>query len=407
MVLARTFQFGVDFHHASQDVRAGLQSLDLEQLKAFVPEAQELLLLKTCNRFEVFGRADEATQTRLQHWLGERLPQGVMVARVGDEAVHHCFRVAGALESMVVGEPQILGQMKQAWREAKSAGTLGTVLDRMCTHGFRVGKRIRRETAIGSQPISVASVAVRLCADAVEGLQDKNVAILGTGHMARAACEYMAQHNPARITVLTRQPSCPLGWPSVVSFSNYDVLEKLIVSADVVLAATQAQDYVLTASHIKAAAHGRVRPLAVADVSLPRNVDPIIGSIPGVNFVDLDEVNARTSAARAHRLVEATAAELIVADELQHFTRWANQRRKAHVLLHLQRYMDSLQQEVAGRYHSPEAQKAAQLMMGKILHQPLRYLTNDAISAEDLERLVGDMFGLSCPRKMERDGFIT
>jgi len=407
MVLSRTFQLGVDCHHASQDVRAGLQALDLQQLKAFVPEAQELMLLKTCNRFEIFGRAEVSTQQRLQDWLGQKLPEKAMVVRVGDEAVQHCFRVAGALESMVVGEPQILGQMKQAWREAKSAGTLGTVLDRMCTHGFRVGKRIRRETAIGSQPISVASVAVRLCADAVEGLQGKTVVILGTGHMARSACEYMAQHNPEKIVMVTRQASCPLGWPSVVSFSNYDVLEKLIVSADVVLAATQAQDYVLTASHIKAAAHGRQRPLAVADVSMPRNVDPIIGSMPGVNFVDLDEINARTSAARAHRLVEASAAEMIVADELEHFTRWANQRRKAHVLMHLQRHLEALQLEVEGRYQSPEARKAAQLMMGKILHQPLRYLTNDAISAEDLERLVGDMFGLSCPRKMEPDGFTT
>ena len=96
---------------------------------------------------------------------------------------------------------------------------------------------------------------------------------------------------------------------------------------------------------------------------------------------------------------------MIVADELQHFNRWVNQRRKAHILQHLQRHLAGLQQEVASRYHSSEAHKASQLMMGKILHQPLRYLTNDAISAEDLERLVEDLFGLSCPRKIKHDGF--
>lgn len=407
MVLARTFQFGIDFHHARQDTRATLQPIDLAELRNVVPQAKELVLLKTCNRFEVFGQADQATQDQLQQWLEGRLPEGALVARQGQAAVQHCFRVAGALESMVVGEPQILGQMKEAWREAKAAGTLGTVLDRMYTHGFRVGKRIRRETTISQLPVSVASVAVRLCAEAVGGLAGKNIVVLGTGTMARASCQHMAAEGPAHIAVITRQVSCPLGWPAQAHFYGYDQLEKHLAGADVVIAATSAQDYVLTASQIKQAVHAKGATLAVADVSLPRNVDPIIGDIPGVYFVDLDEVNARTAAARAHRLASASAAEEIVADELQHFNRWVNQRRKAHILQHLQRYMDGLQQEVASRYHSPEAHKAAQLMMGKILHQPLRYLTNDAISAEDLERLVEDLFGLSCPRKIRHDGFTT
>lgn len=292
---------------------------------------EEGLIISTCNRVEMVASAPgglERGLDRLTSFLcGMReIPSSSIDAhlyrRSGPEAVAHVFRVASSLDSMVVGEPQILGQVKDAYQHAVSAGTIGRVLSQLMDRAISVARRVRNETAISQNPVSVSSVAVELASKIFGDLADRTVLLVGAGEMAELAAQSLMSAGSSRLIVTNRTAERAEGLAhkfggGVVSFEAfYDVFPL----ADIVICSTGASDYVVRHEDVKAALKSRKKgPLLCIDISVPRNIDPAISSFENTFLFDVDDLESVIEANKREREKEAKVAEAIIEAEVQHF----------------------------------------------------------------------------------------
>jgi|SRR5436853_3351466 len=292
---------------------------------------EEGLIISTCNRVEMVASAPAGLERgldRLTNFLcgARNIPSSSIDAhlyrRSGPEAVAHVFRVASSLDSMVVGEPQILGQVKDAYQHAVSAGTIGRVLSQLMDRAISVARRVRNETAISQNPVSVSSVAVELASKIFGDLADKTVLLVGAGEMAELAAQSLMAAGSSRLIVTNRTAERAEGLAQkfgggVVSFEAfYDVFPL----ADIVICSTGAADYVVRHDDVKAAMRSRKkRPLLCIDISVPRNIDPAISSLDNTFLFDVDDLESVIEANKREREKEAKAAEAIIEMEVQHF----------------------------------------------------------------------------------------
>ncbi|MBV8758613.1 MAG: glutamyl-tRNA reductase, partial [Deltaproteobacteria bacterium] len=332
------FVVGLSWRTAKVDVREKLAFREdeladaLRAMTAGLPVA-EALLISTCNRVEVYGVAkpgsDAATVVRQFLIEHRKVKPGdvaeALYARRGPEAIRHVFSVASSLDSLVVGEAQILGQLKAAYGIAGKAGTTGPVLGRALERAFGVAKRVRTETAIARGSANVSSVAVELASRVFGNLDGKNVLVVGAGKMSTLAARHLYSEGAQKIVVTNRSPEKAEALAAEIegTAKPFGDLEKLLVDADVVISSTGAREPILTKPLFKKVTKARRwKPMIVIDIAVPRDADPAINDLEGVYLYDIDALDKVVQANLAERAKAAEHAGKIVEHEAGQFEQW-------------------------------------------------------------------------------------
>ena len=293
---------------------------------------REGLIVSTCNRVEVLAETGNErlsdTIERVNQFLSrtDSLPRSLfethLYQHTDDEAVRHLFRVTSSLDSMVVGEPQVLGQVRRAYSIALEAGTAGRILNRLVHHAFRVAKRVRTETGIGANAVSISYMAVELGKKIFNSLEGHTALLIGAGEMAELSARHLLNAGVSRVLLANRTEeragrlAAELGGETV----NFAELSRYLVEADVIICSTAADRYLITEQMVREArGKRRNRPSFFIDISVPRNIDPAVGKIPNVFLFDIDDLESVISSNIREREREAERAELIVESEIMQF----------------------------------------------------------------------------------------
>jgi glutamyl-tRNA reductase len=293
---------------------------------------REGLIVSTCNRVEILS-ATASDQVefgvgRLRQFLDASgsLPTGFLdnhlYRHTDEEAVRHLFRVASSLDSMVVGEPQVLGQVRRAYSLAVEAGTAGRVLNRLVHHTFRVAKRVRTETGIAANAVSISYMAVELGKKIFDSLKGCTVMLIGAGEMAELSARHLVNAGVSRVIIANRteESARRMADEFGATIISLDQMDEFLGEADVVICSTGAPTYVLTEEQTrKARERRRNRPTCLIDISVPRNIDPKVGHVPNVFLFDIDDLESVISSNIREREREAERAELIVQSEVMQF----------------------------------------------------------------------------------------
>jgi glutamyl-tRNA reductase len=293
---------------------------------------REGLIVSTCNRVEILSATTaeqmEPGTGRLAQFLdaAAQLPSGFLsnhlYRHTDEQAVRHLFRVASSLDSMVVGEPQVLGQVRRAYSVAVEAGTAGRVLNRLVHHTFRVAKRVRNETGIAANAVSISYMAVELGKKIFGALKGCTVLLIGAGEMAELSARHLLNAGASRVLIANRtaETARQIADEFGAVTLPFEKLDEGLAEADVVICSTGAPTYVLTEAQARRAlSRRRNRPTCFIDISVPRNIDPAVGKVPNVFLFDIDDLESVISSNIREREREAERAELIVQSEVMQF----------------------------------------------------------------------------------------
>ena len=420
---------GVSHRTAPLEVREAL-AFPKERLAEALTRARdeagldEAMILSTCNRVEVYGRARgdgsqgadtvpaieaflAAFHGRSPHDLGD-----AVYRLAGAEAVRHAFRVAASLESMVVGEPQILGQVKEAYSAAEAAGTLGSTLNALRNRSLAAAKRARTETGIGHNAVSISHVAVELARKIFGDLRDKNVLLVGAGKMSALAARHLVRSG-ARATVLggrTFDKAAELAAALGGRAAPLESLRNEMAAADIVISGTGAAGIVIHHDDVVAARAARKgrhrRPLFLIDIAVPRDIEASVAAIGGVFLYDLDDLRAVAEANLRERRKEAAAAESLVEREVSEFLDWFKARDAVPVLVELRQRAEEIRRaelDKARRRMGPlnadqeqALEAATTAIVNKLLHSPMVHLKEAARNGHGPEQvsLIRKLLGL-------------
>ncbi len=418
---------GLSFRTAPVEVRERFASdgTALEQVLARLASRQELdevLFLSTCNRVEVMARPKgntEADRARSLKAIREVLAdhgkisapdlEPVLYEKEAEEAVRHVFRVTASLDSMVLGEPQILGQVKGAYDAAIAAGSLRSFLGRCVHRAFSVAKRVRTETALGAGTVSISSVAVELSRRVFGELDERTVLLLGAGEMAEAAARSIGKTaKEIRVCNRSMERAAALAQRFGGAASPLTDLETELGVADVVVASTASPSFVVTRDLVKRVMkRRRGRALLFVDIAVPRNVEPHVHTIDNVYVFDIDDLQQQVATGLEARKAEVMSAEKIVEHEVGQFLAWARGLDVQPAIVALRAktkgvLVAELDRTLQGRLkHLPEGDRAALLQMvesatNKLLHAPttrLRRAAGDG-DAQELASVIKELFEL-------------
>jgi glutamyl-tRNA reductase len=368
------------------------------------PGIEEAMVISTCNRVEIIahtenGHADLRGLLRERfHLKPEELDPHLYEFREQD-AVRHLFRVASSLDSMVVGEAQILGQVKEAYATAHAVGAVRENLDQLFTRAFAVAKRVRTETAVGSSSVSIASVAVELAKKIFGSLHDKNVFIIGAGKMSELAARHLMAHGCASIFVSNRTYDRAVGLAhkfhgQAIRFDDlYDNCDR----ADIVITSTGSPQAIFRREHGEQfLARRKNRPMFFIDIAVPRDVSPEMGKLDGIFTYDIDDLQQAVTSHVADRRKEAERAEAIIAVEVENFkSRFEARALTLDVvptIVSLQDHLETIRQaeidRVRGRlgHMTPEQEMAVEALtrgiINKVMHTPITTLKTAARESE-------------------------
>jgi glutamyl-tRNA reductase len=381
---------GVSHHGAPLDVRERLAFRQPEVVPALerlreLAGAREGVLLSTCNRTELYlveGEGEAATPA----WelLAERLgadASGYGYVRRDREAAAHLFRVASGMDSMVIGEAQIHGQVRDAWETSRPAS--GAVLNRLFQSALLVGGRVRSETTLGHGALSVSSAAVQLSKKIFGGLAGRRAMVLGAGEMAELALASLQQEGVRAAVVANRtfERAQALAAQYGATAVHYDAAWDALADVDLLLCSTAAPRPVVNVERVRAAVERRGdRPLCILDIALPRDVEPAVAKLDNVFLYDLDDLHAVVNANLERRHAELPAAEVVIGEEVEKFWQWVAGLAAVPVLTQLRGEMDRVRErELAAAMRRlsdlTPAQRAAvehfsQSLMNKFLHEP-------------------------------------
>ena len=369
----------------------------LAELKG-MPGVGEVALLSTCNRTELYAIADDVRA--LADWLATH-PGGApdlhayLYRHVDGDAARHLFRVATGLDSLVLGEPQILGQVKQAWAAARAAGTLGSRLDRLFQHAFTTAKRARTETRIGASPVSVASTAVRVLQESFVRPSEATVLLIGAGETIELAARHLVQAEVARLLVANRTLAHAQELAS--RHGGYalplEELDRHLAEADVVLSATASREPVITRAQAEQAlARRRHRPMLLLDLAVPRDIEAGVAELRDAYLYTVDDLQRTVEDGRRTRREAADEAEAIIELQVARYaaqyaasTRTAPLRRlrdhgeaaRAEVLARARRQL------AAGMPPERALEFLAHALTNRLLHAPTVALREAALEGDD------------------------
>ena len=364
----------------------------------------EAAIVSTCNRVELIacGTDDAALGRALPAFLadargvpGDALRDHLYV-HAGPDAVRHLFRVAASLDSMVVGEPQILGQLKDQYAAASAAGASGRVLHRCFHRAFSVAKRIRRETAVAQKAVSVGSAAVELARGIFDSLADKTALLLGAGAMGELTARQLLSHGVGTLLIANRtfDRAVDVAREMHGMAVPWDRLGRALPQADLVIVAASGDDALLGPDQMDdAMRERRRRPMFVIDLAVPRGVDPAVNALDGVYLYDIDDLEGVVADNRDARAAEAAKAETIIEVEVEAFWRWFTSLDVVPTIVALREKVEAMrQQEVertlaamgeAGDRHRGAVERLSQALVNKMLHAPLSALRDHRAQREE------------------------
>jgi glutamyl-tRNA reductase len=376
----------------------------------------EAVILSTCNRTEIYVCAPAGAESAVRGYLSEygqlslSALDAVLYTYRGDGAARHLLRVAAGLDSLVIGENEILGQVKDAFQMAQAAETIGPILSALFRYALQTGKRVRNETDIGHAALSVATIVVELAQGDCGSLTDRTALLIGAGKMSSLTARALVQAGLRCVLVANRtyqraeKLARSLGGRAV----HFDALAENLIQADIVICSTGAPHIVLHVEDVLAALAARPdQPLLVVDLAVPRDADPAIGELPGVRLADIDDLETQVQTHHPLAVAVRQAAEAIVRDELDDFRVWSDARLSVPVIRALRARADDIRQaELERTLHrlgdlTPQQQRAIEAMgraiVGKLLHDPIVHLKDppSGISRAQYLDLTQTLFGLN------------
>ncbi len=369
------------------------------------PQVAEAVLLSTCNRTELYAVAESGDA--LAQWLESHAGQlqGYLYQHADADAVRHLFRVATGLDSMVLGEPQILGQVKDAWAVARDNGLLGQRLDRLFQQTFSVAKRARTDTRVGANPISVASTAVRLAQNSFARLEDSTVLLVGAGETIELAARHLSEGRVRRLLIANRT----LAHAQELASRHGGValplteLERHLGEADVVFSATAAREPVITRTQVAAALKTRKhKPMLLFDLAVPRDIEATVGELQDAFLYTVDDLERAVEDNRRSRREAAAEAEAIIELQVARFVETLQASAHQAPLRQLRAYgeatrtemLDKARQQLAnGKSPEEVLELLAHGLTNRLLHPPTAALRAAALSGDtELTRAAERLF---------------
>lgn len=381
-----------------------------------VQEIKEVALLSTCNRVEIYtcvGNCNSGAENVKQflstfHGIGRCDFEKALYVHTGAQAIRHVFRVAASLDSMVVGEPQILGQLKDAFDFALARKTTGILLNQLMKKAISTAKRVRTETRIAENAVSISFAAVELARKIFTELAGKSFMLMGAGEMAELAARHLVNNGVTEVMVVNRtyERGCELASEfngKAVRFENF--LQEL-VHTDIIICSTGAPSYVLRKDQMqKVMKERKHRPVFIIDISVPRNIDPGINKIENVYLYDVDDLQEVVDTNVMERQKEADKAEMIITEEVEKFIRWVASLDSVPTIVALRQKAEEIKGEELEKFRTKfpdldeKKMKAieylATSLMNKLIHPPTAALKDDSEDRDELIAMIKKLYGLN------------
>ncbi|MEW5791540.1 MAG: glutamyl-tRNA reductase [Pseudomonadota bacterium] len=350
--------------------------------------AREAVILSTCNRTELYYSTNSEEAGSVSRWLGEyhhlssEALQPYLYLHQGDEAVRHLFRVAAGLDSLVLGEPQILGQLKAAYQQACLARSVGPLFNRLFHWSFSVAKRVRTETAIGGQAVSVAFAAVSLAKRIFGNLSCQQVLLIGAGETIELVARHLREQGVSQMTVANRtvERALPLAEEFDARVISLEQIPDALEQVDIVVSSTASPLPILGKGSVERALKARRhRPIFMVDIAVPRDIEPEVAELPDIYLYTVDDLQDIIQENMQARRSAAAAAEQIIAEEVAAFGRWRQGLETVPTIRLLREHADRLRRQELERAlrHLRQGQDPEQVLehlsqglTNKLLHQP-------------------------------------
>jgi len=374
----------------------------LEELKRN-DAIDEILLVSTCNRTELLlVPALDHAPAEAKEFLSaykkiplSRFNEALYTYR-GDEAVKHLFRVTSSLDSMIVGEPQILGQVKEAYRTATTCNASSVILNRLLHKSFSIAKKVRRETGIGDNAVSISYAAIELASKIFTRMETKKVMLLGAGEMAEIAVEHLISHGVRKIAVANRtfKNAVLLAEKFNGEAVSFEEREDCIERVDIIISSTGALDHVITAEKVKKAMRARKnRPLFFIDIAVPRDIDPAINKIANCYLYDIDDLQEVVNDNLHERKKEALKGERLVEEAVIKFHQWLEDLKVVPTIVAIKDKIDAIiegeTEKTLASLHSLSKEESDAIrrmnraITSKIMHDPILFLKNSGEHRKD------------------------
>ena len=402
------FATGLNYKTAPVEIREKL-SIKEEEIQSVLDKLSEnqhiyeICLLSTCNRVEVYGVSDnleEAYKWILDVFskisdLNKDILKNHIFFYKDREAIKHIFRVSASLDSMVIGEPQIVCQFKDSFSIARESKTVRHILTKLFDKALNVSKRIRTSTGISKRAVSISYAAVELAKKIFGDLSEKNVLLLGAGEMAELAARHLASTGVKHIFVSNRtfEKAVQLAEEFGGSAISFNKLYEFLPEADIIIVSTGAKEPILRKEHfekINKKRHGE--PIFIIDISVPRNVSEDVNEIENIYLYNIDDLKSVVDKNLQERKVAAAAAEIMLEQEVAKFEKWLNQRKAAPAIAKVRNYADEVvkyqleklfsQMPYLNEKERERIELAMKSVINKILHRPTMYIKEKASSEE-------------------------
>jgi glutamyl-tRNA reductase len=414
------FSTGFNYKTAPVEIREKLAitennyGLILEKLNS-IEDIYEICVISTCNRVELYGVSNDNVE-KLKEEILRILSQysTVPVNTLKDylffytnkEAIRHIFRVSSSLDSMVIGEPQIVCQFKDSFTKAKEYKAVRHILTRLFDKALNVSKKIRTSTGISRRAVSISYAAVLLAKKIFGDLKDKNVLIIGAGEMAELAAKHLHSLNVKHIFVSNRtfEKAVELADKFSGSAIRFEKIQEFLPEADIIIVSTGAKEPILKKEDVKRAIKSRKDPLFIIDISVPRNVEESVNELEGVYLYNIDDLKQVVNSNLEERKIEAQRAEFIIDEEVEKFVKWLNTLKVSPIISSVRDYADKLRQQQLEKlfkqmpYLNEKERETIDLAMrsliNKLLHRPTMYIKDKAAKEGNTEvvKIFEDMF---------------
>ena len=362
----------------------------LEQLVR-CPEIAENIILSTCNRVEIYARVDNSDQgiQLLKDFISDYhgLSRGSLdqyyYSYRDNQAIEHLFRVSASLDSMILGEAQILGQVKDAYSTARAFSSTGLVLNQLFEKAFNVAKKVREETGISERGVSISSAAVELAKKIFEDLENHSVMLVGTGEMAELAAKHLISYGVKTVYVASRTYERAISLAQTLNGCalDFDAFKEELYRADIVITSTAAPTFIIHKEMIEQAIHKRKnKPIFLIDIAVPRDIAPEVNDLENVYLYDIDDLQNVVNANMEERQKEAENAMEIIKEEVTKFNNWFSTLDAVPTIVEMRNRAEEMRKNEAEKtlknlaHLSNEDQKAihqlTQSLVNKLLHKP-------------------------------------
>jgi glutamyl-tRNA reductase len=354
-----------------------------------LPGIKEAFIISTCNRVEIYLHSKNTVSTQVIRFLSEfhSIPEELLKKSLyilnGLEAARHLFRVASSLDSMVIGEPQILGQVKEAFEFALGQKTTGPIINTLVKKAISAAKRVRTETRIAENAVSISYAAVELAKKIFEDLSTKTFMLLGAGEMAELAARHLISNGVRSVTVANRtyERGCELAREFNGRAIRFEDFPKELVHTDIVICSTGAPNYVVTKADMQEILKERKqKPVFLIDISVPRNIDPAINELDNVYLYDIDDLQGVVDSNILERKKEAEKAERIIDEEVEKFQKWLSSLDSVPTIIALRKKAEDIKEaelrDFFNKFPDIDEKKKkaviqlASTIVNKLLHPP-------------------------------------